>query len=323
MGSSTGRDLHVDQLLTNVAINYRPEGMIADQLAPVIPVQKETDSYPIFNRGEVFAIEKTLRARGQQANRITRSVSSSQYACKNYALAYDTPVEDRANMDAIWQFNTEAGQVQYLTDKLMLDYDRRTLLLVRNNVGTTFLAGSSWVGPTNGDAFSQIVQMQEQIKNLTAQRPNSLLFGWKAWQQFRRNTPARNLIKGTNNGGGLINKQQAMDLFEVERLLVAEAFYNPANENQTATFSTVFPADAVVAYFAPMAASIDRPSYMYSFRWVASELGSPFAAVRHEFASRERVDGVEVQYYQDEKITGSEYSAMLLGVGSAQATGLA
>jgi hypothetical protein len=62
---------------------------------------------------------------------------------------------------------------------------------------------------------------------------------------------------------------------------------------------------------------------MYSFRWVASELGSPFAAVRHEFASRERVDGVEVQYYQDEKITGSEYSAMLLGVGSAQATGLA
>lgn len=322
MGSATGRDLHVDQLMTQMAINYRPTGMIADQIAPIISVAKETDSYPIFNRGEVFAIEKTLRSRGTQANRVTRSVSSSQYSAKNYALAYDMPVEDRANMDAAWQFQTEAGQVRYLSDKLMLDYDRRTLLLVRNNVGTTFLAGSSWVGPTNGDAFAQIIQMQEQVKRVTAQRPNSLLFGWRAWQFFRRNAGARNIIKGFNNGNGLISSQEAKDLFEVDRLLVAEAFYNPNNESQTAAFSTVFPEDAVLAYYAPMQAAIDQPSYMYSFRWTDPQLGAPFAAIRHEFASRERVDGIELQYYQDEKITGAEYSALLTGVGSAQSNGL-
>jgi hypothetical protein len=37
--------------------------MIADQICPIVPVAKETDSYPIFNRGEVFAVEKTLRVR--------------------------------------------------------------------------------------------------------------------------------------------------------------------------------------------------------------------------------------------------------------------
>jgi hypothetical protein len=254
---------------------------------------------------------------------VTRSVSSAQYSAKNYALAYDMPVEDRANMDAIWQFQSEAGQVRYLTDKLMLDYDRRALLLVKNNVGTTFVPSSSWIGATNGDAFSQIVQMQEQIKRSTAQKPNSLLFGWRAWQFFRRNSSARNIIKGTNNGNGLISSQEAKDLFEVDRLLVAEAFYNPSNEAQAATFSTVFPEDAVVAYFAPLSPSIELPSYAYAFRWTAPELGAPMATIRHDFASRERVDGVEVQYYQDEKITGVEYSAMLAGVGSAQANGLA
>lgn len=324
MGSATGRDLHVDQLLTQVALNYRPTGFIADQLAPIVPVMKETDSYPVFNRGEIFAVEKTLRGRGAQANRVTRSVSSSQYSAKNYALAYDMPIEDRANMDAAWQFQTEAGQVRYLTDKLNLDWDRRVLLMVKNNVGTTFLTGSSWTagGTFQGDAFSQIVQAQEQIKRVTAQKPNSLLFGWRAWQFFRRNTAARNIIKGVNNGNGLISNQEAKDLFEVDRLLVAEAFYNPSNEAQTATFSTVFPEDAVLAYFAPTAPSIDLPSYMYSFRWTNPLLGAAFATIRHEFASRERVDGVEVQYYQDEKVTGSEYSALITGVGSAQATGL-
>jgi hypothetical protein len=322
MGSATGRDLHVDQLLTQIAINYRPEGMIADQIAPIIPVAKETDSYPVYNRGENFAIERTDRSRGTQAYRVTRSVSSAQYAVKNYALAYDQPIEDRANADAAWQFQREAGQIRYLEDKLMLDYDRRVLSLVRSNVSTTFVPASSWIGATNGDPISQILQMGEQVKATTAQRPNSMIIGWRAWQWMRRNEKVRNMILGVNNGGGLVTRESVKSIFELDRLLVAEAFYNPANEAQTATFSTVFPQDNVVLYYAPLAASIDRPSYMYSFRWTAPELGSPFAAIRHEFASRERVDGIELQYYQDEKVTGVEYAAMLAGVGSAQSNGL-
>lgn len=322
MGSATGRDLHVDMLLSQFAQNYRPEGMIADQIFPIVPVAKESDSYPIFNRGEAFAIENTQRSRGTQANRVTRSVSSGQYVAKNYALAYDTPIEDRANMDAAWQFEMEAGAVQYLQNKLMLDWDRRVFAMAVANVATTFLCGSSWIGATNGDPFSQIIQMQEQIKATTAQRPNSLVVGWRAYSWMRRNLNMRNLINGTNNGGGIVSRQQLQDIFEVDRFLVADAFYNPSNENKTAAFSTVFPQDAVLAYHAPMAPTREMPSFGYSLRWTASELGVPMAAIRHEYESRSRVDGIEVQYYQDEKIIGSEYGVLLTGVGSAQANGL-
>jgi hypothetical protein len=34
MGFSTGKDLHVDQHLTNIAVNYRPQNLIADMIAP-------------------------------------------------------------------------------------------------------------------------------------------------------------------------------------------------------------------------------------------------------------------------------------------------
>ncbi len=325
MGSATGRDLHVDQLMTQIAINFRPSGMIWDQIAPIVSVAKETDSYPVFSRGEAFAIENDLRSRGTEANRITRSVSSAQYACKNYALAIDTAVEDRANMDAAFQFELDSGSARYVTTKLMLSADRRTLGKAVAGVSTTFVPASSWnsTGTGAGDPFSQVVQAVEQVKNVTAQHPNSLVFGWKAWNMFRRNVNVRNIILGTNNGGGLVTRDSAKGLFEVERFIVAGAFYNPANEAQTATFSTTFPADAVLAYYAPLAASRDDPSFMYAFRWTNPDLGVPFGLIRHEFDTRKKVDGIEASYYQDEKVTGSEYGVLLAGVGSAQANGLA
>ncbi len=323
MGFTTGRGLHVDTLMSQIAINHRPDGFIWDQIAPIVPVAKETDSFPVFNRGEAFAIENDLRSRGTEANRITRSVASAQYACKNYALAADTAVEDRANMDAAFQFELDAGSTRYLTWKLWLAADRRILPKAVAAVGTTFLTGSSWIAATNyGDPVVQVLQMQETIRATTAQKPNSLIFGWRAWNYFRRNPAVRNMILGANNGGGLVSRQQAQNIFEVDRFLVAEAFYNPANEAQTAVYSTTFPHDAVMAYYAPLAPSRETPSYMYSFRWTNPELGVPFAAQRHEFDTRKKVDGIEVGYYQAEEITGASFGAILTGVGSAQANGL-
>ena len=322
MGSATGRDLHVDNLLSQVAINYRPNGMIWDQIAPIVSVLKETDSYPVFNRGEVFAIENTNRSRGTEANRVTRSVSSAQYAAKNYALAYDLFLEDRANMDAAFQFELEAGGTRYTNDKLMLDADRRTLVLAVAGVSTTFLTGSAWNGATQGDPVSMIWRMQEQVKTVTAQKPNSLIFGWQAWNLARRNTNFRNFVQGTNNGGGNLTRDNIASAFEVDRLLVADGFYNPANEAQTATFSNYFPKDAVMAYFAPLNASREQPSFMYSFRWTNPVLGQPMAVVRHDFDTRKKVEGIELSYYQDEKVTGSEYGLIMTGVGSAQTNGL-
>ena len=324
MGSSTGRDLHVDVLLSDIAINYRPVGMIADQIAPIVNVPKETNSYPIYSRGEVFAVEATQRGRGAQANRVTRSVSSAQYSAKNYALAYDLYIEDRANMDAAFQFEMETGAVRYLSDKLMLDWDRRVLKLAAAGVSTAFLCGSSWntTGSNGGDPVSQIWKAQEQVQGTTAQKPNSIIFGWQAWNWARRNYNFRNFVLGVNNGGGAITRAQAAAAFEVDRLLVANAFYNPSNEAQTATFSNYFAGDSILVYYAPPAPSLETPSFLYSFRWTAPELGQPFAAIRHEFDSRGRIDGIELQYYQDEKVTGAEYGVTITGVGSAQTNGL-
>lgn len=321
MGFSTGRDLHIDKNLTEVAINYRPQNMIVDMIAPIVNVSKETDLYPVYTRGEIMALESTLRSRGAEARKITRTVSSAGYVVKNYALGADVYLEDRVNLDPVYEAELFTGAAQYLTNKLTMDWEYRVLQAVgsASNVSTGFLCGSAWTSST-GDPISQLVQQIEQVQASTGQRPNGILMGWKAWRLLSRNANARNLINGTNNGGGFVTRQRVADLLEVEKFLVAEAFFNTANESQAETLVSPF-ADKVLAYYAPPNPSREVPSFMYSFRWAAPGLPN-LVAERHPYDSKKKVETVEVGYYQDEKITGSAYGALLLGVGSSQANGL-
>jgi hypothetical protein len=331
MGLATGRDLHIDQNLTNVAINYRPRGMIADMIAPIVPVNKETNVYPVFNQAESFAVNNTYRARGTPAQRVTRSVSSAGYNCKNYALAYGLPIEDTANMDDAYALSLGISASYILTDGLMLDWDRRVLTMINTStsVGSSFLCGSSWavggnaLNYTGGDPISQLWRAKEQQNSVTGgYAPNRAIFGWQAWNWFRRNPMSRAFVLGTMTNGGMLTRESAAAALELDQILVAEAFYNSANEAQSASYASTFPKDAVLLYYSPSAPSLYSPAYMYSFRWTAPELGQPFGVFRHPYDTVAHQDLIEAGYYQDEKIVGAIMGHMITGVGSAQANGL-
>lgn len=330
MGNSTGRDLHVDQHLTEIAFGYRPKGLIADMIAPIVTVGKESNTYVKYSQAEALAAHDTLRARGTAAKKITASVSSDRYVVKNYALAYGIPVEDRANMDPAYVRGLDLGATFRVLDGLAIDWEKRVCSQISSgsNVGSAFVPNSAWnagnTGNTNaGDPIAAIYAAREQQNTITAgYGPNSILFGWKAWNWFRRNYHARNFINGVNNGGSHITREQAQSALEFERLMVAGSFRSTNNEAQAATYTNNFPADAVLLYYAPQRASTEEPSFMYSFRWQAPELPAPMVVERHPFDTKRKEDLIEAGYYQDEKITAATLGHLILGVGSAQSNGI-
>ena len=330
MGMATGRDLHVDQHLTEIALAYRPKALIADMIAPIVIVGKESNTYATYSQAEALAHHDTLRARGTEAKKITASVSSDRYTVKNYALAYGMPIEDRANMDAAYTQQLDIGATFRVLDGLGIDWERRVCAKISSasNVASAFVPNSAWnAGNTSntnaGDPIGAIYAAREQQNTLTAgYEPNSILFGWKAWNWFRRNYHARNFINGVNNGGSHITREQARSALEMERLLVAGSFRSTNNEAQAAAFANNFPADAVLLYYAPLRASTEEPSFMYSFRWQNPLLPTPLSVERHAYDTKRKEDLIEAGYYHDEKITASTLGHLLLGVGSAQANGI-
>jgi hypothetical protein len=317
MAQSTGRDLHIDVLLSNVAIGYFQENNIAGMIAPVVQVGKQSDAYAIYSRADALRIENTRRSPGTEANKVSRTISSSTYYAQNYALKYPVTIEDRENADPIHRQNIINDGARYITDKLALDWENRVSTLVNNtsNVGSSAAVASEWDAAASSDPLGDMNTALDNVQDLTGARGNRIVMGLAAWRSLRRNDQILNRLFGSNNGGGYANRQQVASLLEVDELLVGGAYRNSANEAQAESLVNIW-GDNVLAYYAPSAPSRDAPSFMYSFRWAAGGLPN-MQAERHPFDSRTKSEEVEVGYYQDEVITGANYSFLLTAVNSS------
>lgn len=314
---ATKDNVHIDMLLSNLAINYRPNNMIADMISPIVPVGKQSNYYTIFSRADILRVEDTKRSPGTEANKVTQDVSCARYYADNYALKDNVNIEDKANADPIMLSKLYGNKTKYVTNKLFLDWESRVANQVTSgtNVGSYAAVSSAWSDNTNSTPLADINAALDNVQDSTGIRPNRIVFGDLAWRHFRRNTAIRDLIMGTNNGGGYANVAQVKELLEVETILVGGAYINTANEAQAESISQVW-ADNVLVYYGTNAPSIDDPSFMYAFRWNAPGLPN-MQVERHPFDSKTKSEEVEVGYYQDEVVTGADYGFLISATNSS------
>ena len=312
---ATSHDIHIDALLSEMAIDYRPEGFIADRIFPIVDVDKQFNMFTVFDRRDVLTPVIAERAPGTPARQVTREVGSDLYSCKNFALSYPVTLEDRGNMDPIFVSKLYDRGAEYLLDLLALGWEQRTAYQVTSgsNVGSYSAVSSAWSGAGN-----PLADVNQAIDNVTASNgvaPSDVTFGWDAWKSFRRDSTVRNLIFGVNNGGGYPTEAQVAQLLNVKRVTVGGGFLNTAGRGQTEVLRSIW-GDNVLVYYRPDAPTIDRPSFGYAFRW--NRPGIPNMVVeRHPYDSRAKAELVEVGYYQDEKITARSYGFLLRAVNSS------
>ena len=310
--AATGRDLYLDLPLSQTIIDYRQDGMIADLIAPVVNVSKQSGAIIEFSQGDKWRIVDDRRAPNTHAKRHTTDVSSQLYYCNNYALMDGVTIEDRNNADPIFAMREIEGKALRLTDQLFLNWENRVSLQVTStsNVGSSAAVSSVW-STTEGDGnpLTDLNTAIDNVRYATGYRPNRMIFGAKAWDGFRRHKNVRNLIFGVNNGGGYANTAQAREVFEMDKVEVAGTFKNTGEENIADAFSNIW-GPSVLVYYAPLTASREKPSFMYSYRLAAP--GIPNMQVeRHPYDSRAKGDDIEVSYYQDEKVVGKRFSFLV------------
>ena len=180
--SATGRDLHIDQALSNMAMGYRPAGFIADMIFPQVSVQKQSDLYYEFSRADRLRNKDTRRSPGAEANRIYENVSSGTFYCTNYALKSPVTLEDRENADPVLLAGLINGRTEYILDSLLLDWEIRVANQVTSggNVGSYSAIGSAWNGA--GDVLGDLNTAIDVAHDTTGIRPNRIVFGENAWR---------------------------------------------------------------------------------------------------------------------------------------------
>lgn len=326
MGNSTGRGVHVSVPLAKVSIGYRPHGLIADKVFPIVETPKQNDTYYIWNQEDSFRIDNTERAPGSPTRKVTRSASSGTFHCKNYALSDDIPVEDFDNADPGWLYTEEVSRVEYIQDKLGLDWELRLAqqCTSANNVGSSSTVTSAWTDHTAGNS-DPIGDVKTGINNAyyaTGYRPRGAVFGVKAWEEWKEHADVIDRIYGNmmgQNGARIVTQEASAALLELDWLLVGGAFYNSGEEGGGLSLSDIW-GDHVLVYFTPTKPSKNKPSFGYTFRWKPTK--GPFKGITAQakkwYDDDREAEIVKNGYYQDEKLTASALSFLIRNVTSEQ-----
>jgi len=318
-GYLQGRSVYIDRHLSNVAINYRPSGFIAQDIFPIVNVDRQSGLIKTYESADLYRSENDRRSPGYTANQLDVQVGSSSYICNNYALRMSTTIEDRGNADPAFIADTEQNRSMFIMDKLLLNWDVRasTLAFNTSNVGTSTAVASAWTDYNNSDPWSDILTMCDNVEGLTGYKPNRAVFGLESFRNFSRNDVVIDKIRqtGVAGGGQSASVRDAEALLQMDKVLVGNGYYNTAEEGIAQSLTPIW-GDSVLVYYAPERPSVDRPSFGYSFRW--NKRGIPNMTVeRHPYNSLTKSDDIEIGYYQDEAVIASNLGALITNVTSS------
>lgn len=311
---ATGRDLHIDVPLTNISINYEPQGLIAPFIYPIVPVTKETGVYYIFAKSENMRVHNAVRARGMEANRIMLDVSSDTYAIKNYALAMDIPYEDLANADDSLQLRSSG--VRRVVNGLNLAWEDReavTLTTTTNMTSSTALT-NAWSDIDNSTPVEDIWNGVQTIRRASGYLPNKVIFSHPSWINFAKHPDVVDFIrgKGDNVGGGMVTESQVAMAFGLDQILIGKGQKTTTAEGAgTATYTDIWSTACILIYVNPTPGLME-PSHGYTFRWTPE--GFPGALAVETYPNiRNKTESVETHMFQDEKTIGPDLGYLIVG----------
>jgi hypothetical protein len=301
------QSLHVDKNLTNYAIGYKTTRGWSDNFLRTTPVAKQSDLFPVFSQADLWRRDDATAGRGAELNRVTVNVSSDAYLAK------------KANADDIYRLET--NQVEIIMDKLKMDEDIRIASLTTNtsNVGCASNVASSWSDYSNSDPFGDVNTHIDHVHLGTGYRPNTIVFGVTPFKSITRNNKIINKIRETGVDGGGIDATLAdlARLFNVERCVLAEGFYNSGEEGQALSLTEVFGDHVFVGYIEDRPNG-QKPTWGTKFRWQNPNLPSPMAVQRIPMNMNNGCAAVQAMYYQDEKVVSPALGNLISWTGSSQ-----
>lgn len=324
MSQPTPGDVHVNAPLTSISIAYiqNATNFIADTVFPNIPVQKQSDLYYTYTKGDWFRTDMQLRAPGTESAGSGYTLSTDSYSAKKYALHKDIDDDTRANTDT--PLDADRDATRYVTNSAMLKKDQLW--------ATKYFAASVWTGDQTGvgsapstnqflqwdvsgsDPISDITNGVITIQERTGFKPNTLVVSPHVLHTLSNHTLILDRIKYTERG--IVTTDLLAALFNVDRVVVANAINNTAEEGATAAMSFIFGKHAAL-YYANPNPGILVPSAGYTFSW-AGLLGGGALGTRMKKFRLEQIesDRIEVEMAFDFKVVAADLGLFFSGAVS-------
>lgn len=230
-------DIHIDKALTNISVKYMQdeENFIAGKVFPSVPVKKQSDRYFVYLREDWFRDDAQERAPGTESAGGDYEIDNTPtYFCRKYAYHKDVFEEDRVNADD--PLTPDEDAVAFVTDKILLNKENNwARQFFKTGVWGTDYQGAAtagtgkviyWDDYTNSTPIEDMTKFATDMAEVTGKRPNTLVMGRRAYDALKNHPDFLDRVKYTQKG--VVTKDLIAEMFDVDRVLIANAIQNTA-----------------------------------------------------------------------------------------------
>lgn len=268
---------HVDQMLSNLAIGYRNDLFVAEQVAASIVVPDQSGYYGVFGRESWRPRDLTV-TNSSDIPEVDYEVSKSTYYCGLHAAKKFVP----GISDASGVFQNELMQTtDYLTDALLLEREKGVYDWVTSasNVTNSDSPSTKWDGTTPA-IIKYLESRRIAVRKRCGRKPNVLLMGDDVWAVVANDGEILDRVKYTQTGR--VTEATLQGLTDL-KILVAQVVYDSANEGQAVVGADLWPAEtALLAYQTPGGSTMGTPDSFKLFNWQLAGMGIQVSQIPDE-----------------------------------------
>jgi hypothetical protein len=275
---------------------------IADKVFPVVPVDKQSDLYYKYDKGNWFRSAAKERAPATESVGTSWTITTDTYGARVFAVHKDVADQDRARQDSP-VLDLDRDATEFVSRDLQILREKRFIAAYFGTSiwGNTDQAGVA-AGPTANQFLQWNVSTSTPIEDIRAQRylvaqktglmPNTLTVGPQVHQKLLDHPEVIDRIKYTQRGQ--VTTDLLASLFEVDNYLVPMVIENTAAEGATDALSFMYGKSALLSYAAPNPGLL-IPSAGYIFSWTgylgAGAFGNRISRFRMDHLKADRVEG--------------------------------
>lgn len=261
---------HVDQILSNISVAYmqQPGMFIANKVFPIVSVDKQSDLYYVYEKGDWFRDEAQKRADATESVGSGYDLGTDSYKCDVWAFHKDVGPQARANFDNGLDADRDAAR--FVANRLMLRQEVQwvTDYFASGIWGTTTdysaLPAQQWNTYATSNPAGDIRTASLAMLQSTGYMPNTLVVGAAVDAALRGHPDIKDQFKYTSSES--VTEQMIAKYLGIDNYLVARAVKNNAEEGAADSMAFVHGKHALLVYAAP-SPSLLTPSAGYTFMW--------------------------------------------------------
>lgn len=293
--------VHTNKALENISIAYMPQGLVAPDVSPVVPVQNESDAYYVYSKDNLRVLS-TIWADGDVPNRSAWNVSTSTYNLTRHALR--DLVTDRTVANADNAIRPDVDMTEGLTGqiRLRMELDLFTLINTEANWAneTSLSSTQSWSQNTTiSNPITFVDSATTSIRRRSGMKANTIVLGDATFKAVKEHTSVVDRIKYTSAES--VSPALVAQLFDLEKVCVSGAVLN--NETEGFDNLTDMATDSALVCYVERNPGLRKPSAFYTFMQNGST--QPFKVRKYRDDEREG-DWIEVSNFYQHKIVSSD-----------------